>query len=84
MFAAKQVARNKIFMITILCFCLCKVGLLTSFPSHSGATLYCWLWRFASDIITSPRSRGGVIFSLQFVCVCVRVSVRLPVCLLAR
>ena len=35
-------------------------------------------------IFTPPRNRGGVIFSLQFVCVCVRVSVRLSVCLLAR
>ena len=29
---------------------------------------------------TSPRNRGGVIFSLQFVSVCVRVSIRLFVC----
>ena len=31
-------------------------------------------------IITSPRNRGGVIFSLQFVCVSVCVCVCLSVC----
>ena len=31
---------------------------------------------------TPPRNRGGVIFSLQFVCVCVFVCVCLCVCLL--
>ena len=30
--------------------------------------------------ITPPRNRGGVIFSLQFVCVCVCLSVCLCVC----
>ena len=32
-------------------------------------------------IITPPRNRGGVIFSLQFVCVCVCVCVCVSVCL---
>ena len=31
-------------------------------------------------MFTPPRNRGGVIFSLQFVCVCVCVSVCLSVC----
>ena len=35
----------------------------------------------SQHIITPPRNRGGVIFSLQFVCVCVCVSVCLCVCL---
>ena len=28
-----------------------------------------------NTVITPPRNRGGVIFSLQFVCVCVCLSV---------
>ena len=38
------------------------------------------LYSFAhSPIVTPPRNRGGVIFSLQFVCVCVCVCVCLCV-----
>ena len=33
-----------------------------------------------APIFTPPRSRGGVIFSLQFVCLCVCVCVCLSVC----
>ena len=32
-------------------------------------------YRYSTQIITPPRNRGGVIFSLQFVCVCVCLSV---------
>ena len=35
---------------------------------------------FHPKVITPPRNRGGLIFSLQFVCVCVCVSVCLSVC----
>ena len=31
----------------------------------------------ASNVITPPRNHGGVIFSLQFVCVCVCLCVRI-------
>ena len=32
-----------------------------------------WVMSFCSSFFTPPRNRGGVIFSLQFVCVCVCV-----------
>ena len=39
----------------------------------------------SNQLITPPQNRGGAIFSVQFVCVCmcVRVSVRLSVSTLA-
>ena len=36
---------------------------------------------YVHQIITPPRNRGGVIFSLQFVCVCLSVSLFVRLCL---
>ena len=48
-----------------------------SSPWKQSVCVYMFLsvWFF-----TPPRNRGGVIFSLQFVCLCVCVSVCLSVC----
>ena len=53
--------------------------------SHRRGGVYVLKMLLVFSVITSPRNRWGVIFSLQFVCVCVSVclSVFLCVCLMS-
>ena len=54
-------------------------ALLVSVCVHACARMFKSEWA-SVFVFTPPRNRGGVIFSLQFVSVCVCVSVCLSVC----